>query len=73
MINHSPWQLHPRTMPVQKAQVDLNIVILEFAKEKGLTDIELLQCLTEHIQMTLKYMLRAERHPDEPGKKADEE
>jgi hypothetical protein len=66
-------RLHPRTSPVQKAHGHLKRWLWEFQQEYGLTDIELLQGLADAELSVLKYMLRAERHPDDPEAKADEE
>lgn len=60
-------------MKVQKAETDLALKLLKFQQKHDLTSIEMLQILTQRQQTLLKYMLRAERHPDEPGKGADEE
>jgi len=66
-------RLNPRTMPVAKAHGHLKRWLWEFQQEYDLTDIELLQGLADAQQQVLKYMLRAERHPDDPDAKADEE
>lgn len=60
-------------MKVQKAETDLSMKLLKFQQKHDLTDIEMLQILTQRQQTLLKYMLRAERHPDDPEKRADEE
>lgn len=64
--------LHPRTLPVNQAGAEFRDWLWRFQAAKGLTDIELLQMLGESQLVTLKYMLRAERHPEDPDKKADE-
>lgn len=66
-------RLHPRTMPVQKAEGHLKRYLWDFQKEYDLTDIELLRALIECQVTVTKYMLRAERHPDDPERKADEQ
>ena len=66
-------KLHARTMLVQRASAELHTLILEFQERAGLTDIEMAVVLTERQQSVLKYALRAERHPDDPERKADEE
>ena len=67
-------KLHERTMIVQKHQADFNWVMIEFIKDRDITYIELLILLNEYIRSSvLKYMLRHERHPDDPEKKAGEE
>lgn len=65
-------RLHPRTMPVRKAGAVFTDWLINFQEERDLTDIEMMQILTEAQQMVLKYALRAERHPDDPDRKADE-
>jgi hypothetical protein len=66
-------RLHPRTMPVQKAEAKLEQLLLEFQDEYDLTDIEMLRILIGRQMTITKYMLRAERHPEDPERKADEE
>jgi hypothetical protein len=66
-------RLHKRTMPVQKAEGHLNRYLHEFQEEYDLTDIEMLRALIQCQMHLTKYMLRAERHPDDPERKADEE
>lgn len=56
---------NPRASQVARAKVDLELLILKFAGEHDMTDIELLQALTSMQQSTLKYMLREERHGDQ--------
>ena len=65
-------RLHPRTRPVRKAAVVFIDWLIGFQEEHNLTDIEMMQIITEGQQMVLKYALRAERHPDDPDAKADE-
>jgi hypothetical protein len=69
-----PPQLHehPRADRAHQARAELKILVDKFQRDHGLTDIELLQALTECQQSILKYMLRAERHPDDPDRGADE-
>jgi hypothetical protein len=72
-VSHPPGlRLHPRTMPVRSAGIHFRDYVNRFQDERGLTDIEMAQILTESLQIVLKYMLRAERHPDDPDHKADE-
>ena len=66
-------RLHPRTMPVQRASAEIRMALINAQKEHGLTDIEMLQAVAEWQATHLKYMLRAERHPDDPDAKGDEE
>lgn len=55
---------HPRTMTVIRAKSDIAIAVYREAEKHKLTDIELMQCLTEALTGTLKYALRIERHGD---------
>jgi len=57
-------KLHPRPMMVKRAEVELSQFLLQWAERHGLTGCEMVRALTEQIQMCLKYMLRAERHPE---------
>lgn len=65
-------RLHPRTLPVQGAEARIKLALLELQQEHDLTDVEMLQILHLAQLSILKYMLRAERHPDDPDRKADE-
>lgn len=65
-------RLHDRTRPVQRAEHDIRDKLLALQEEHDLTDIEMLQVLSSAEGEILKYMLRRERHPDDPEKKADE-
>ncbi len=65
-------KLHPRTRKVIDAEVELRKHLLDWQHRHGLTAIEVSQILTSELQNELRYLLRAERHPNEPNKKADE-
>lgn len=65
-------RLHPRTIPVNQAGAEFHDWLWRFQEDKELTDIELMQILTDALERRLKYKLRAERHPHNPDKKADE-
>lgn len=66
-------RLHPRTMPVREAEAAISFAITTLQRDWDLTDIEMLRALLEAQQGITKHMLRAERHPDDPERKADEE
>jgi hypothetical protein len=66
-------RVNPRTMPVQEATVEFEMLLLQFERARDLTEVEMLQILAGAQQRILKYMLRAERHPDDPDRKGDEE
>jgi hypothetical protein len=65
-------KLHSRTMLVQRASADIRTALLDLQEQHDLTDVEMLGVVGEWQAGKLKWMLRAERHPDEPGKRADE-
>lgn len=65
-------RLHPRTRPVLKAEAAIKMAIITLQREWGLTDTEMLRALLEAQQVITTRMLRAERHPDDPERKADE-
>lgn len=65
-------RLHERTMPVNKARADFRSMIWGWAEERDLTYVELVGILLEAALDVKKYMLREERHPGEPDRKADE-
>lgn len=66
-------RLHPRTRVVQRAERKIGDVIEQAREEFGLTAVELLQILSSAQLHVLKYELRRERHPGDPGRNADEE
>jgi len=67
-------RLHPRTMMVQRAEAEFRVCVLEFLdSHDGLTDVELAGIMLLAPAIPIKYALRAERHPDDPSRKADEE
>lgn len=66
-------RLHERTRAVSIATADLGALLLKFQQERDLTNIEMMQAVNHWQADALKYMLRAERHPDNPDKGADEE
>ena len=66
-------RLNPRTMLVQKADVELHGFLAEWQNRHGLTFTEVAILLTGRQQNVLKFVLRSERHPDDPDRKADEE
>lgn len=65
-------RLHPRTRPVSLASCDFEDSLWKFMRDRDLTYVETLRILIECQQTITKYMLRAERHPDDPDAKADE-
>ena len=66
-------RLHPRTMQVQRSEAELGTTLAAFQYEHDLTDAEMARALAAQLDRVLKYVLRRERHPDDPDRKADEE
>jgi hypothetical protein len=62
---YHPWASIPGYTQVSSA---VSVAQMQF----GLTDIETLAALADFQGHLAKYMLRAERHPDDPDRKADE-
>jgi hypothetical protein len=62
-----------RERNISHAHLRLDVLIDGWREEYGLTDIETLQGLTSYMQSTLKYALRAERHPEAPDTPAGED
>jgi len=65
-------KLHPRTLVVERARHAFETFLLELETEHELTYGELFSLLANAVGNLAKYQIRAERHPDEPGKKGDE-
>lgn len=53
-------KLHPRTLPVQKASIEIRTALDRMQEYHDLTDLEMLRVLIEHQQNLTKYMLRIE-------------
>lgn len=67
-------KLHERTMLNQKHQCDFMTAMIDFLKDRDITYVELLIVMNQYmLSSALKYMLRMERHPDDPEKRGDEE
>jgi len=66
-------RLHARTMTVHRAEGELGMMLVELQQRHDLTDIEMIVIMTAQLQSLAKYPLRAERHPDDPSRKADEQ
>ena len=66
-------KLHPRTQKVQRAKNSLRRNFWKGVEEHDLTYMEAIICVSDILQSITKYGLRAERHPDNPDKKADVE
>lgn len=66
-------RLHPRTLPVEKAGSDLSGLVVDWVKRHDLTYTEALRCLLAEAMRMSKLVLRNQRHPGDPERKADEE
>lgn len=67
-------RIHPRTLMVQLAEAEFDAVVLRFLDSHDeLTDVELTGIMLRAVRYPLKQLLRTERHPDDPERKADEE
>ncbi len=65
-------KLHPRTMIVQTASGEIQQAIAIITQKHDLSAIEVICICARFLAEYTKYPLRAERHPNHPGKKADE-
>ena len=65
-------RLHERTLLVREAGNEMRSVLDDIIKKHDLSSIEFLQILNEVAATELKYMLREERHPEDPDKPADQ-
>jgi hypothetical protein len=64
--------LHPRTLPVQGAGAAIRTELDRLQREHDLTDVEMHRILLHYMDGVAKGWLQAERHPDDPDRKADE-
>jgi hypothetical protein len=62
---------HDRAQQVAEASAEIGVELNRMQREHGLTTTEMLQAVGSWQMSCLKYMLRAERHPDNPGEPAD--
>jgi hypothetical protein len=70
-VDGLPPQEHDRTQSVAEASAEIGVTLNRLQREHGLTTTEMLQAVGSWQMTCLKYMLRAERHPDNPGEPAD--
>lgn len=66
-------KLHPRTMIVQKAGLELSEFVTSLIERHDLTYGELFGLMADRMAAWAKYMRREERHPGDPEKRGDEE
>lgn len=65
-------RLHERTRIVQQASTKITKAIVDVVNADDLSYMEVLSILGEEIQRWTRHGLRQERHPENPGKRADE-
>lgn len=65
-------RLHERTLPVNRAAAEFRAMVWQWVDGQDLTYAEFLGMVLDLAQGVKKHMLREERHPGEPDKKADE-
>lgn len=66
-------RLHERTRIVGNARRELAEAVEDIADKHGLTLVETAYIVHEAQSWWLRYLLRADRHPDDPSKKADQQ
>lgn len=66
-------RLHPRTAVVEQARCELTRSLIDIETRHGLTMVETIKILNESQASLIKYAIRAERHPNDPDKRGDEE
>jgi hypothetical protein len=66
-------RLHPRYAIAKAAELQISKAIGDAVTEHDLTYAEVLLILTGELKLWATYLLRTERHPDNPERKADEE
>jgi hypothetical protein len=65
-------KLHPRYFIVNKASLEIRSKVMEIMSEHQLTSAEVIRIMLEAAADWMKYVVRAERHPDNMEKGADE-
>lgn len=65
--------MHPRSEHVAVAHAELFVLLNTFQRDRALTTIEMLQGVAAWQSSFLKYLLRSERHPDNPQEFADDD
>lgn len=64
---------HKRAPIVRRASAELGAALMDWSRQYDLSSVEYLQCLNAQSASCLKFMLRRERHPDDPDTPADQE
>lgn len=63
-------KLHPREPQVRAADLEISQAVIAAWERHDLTYAEMLTILTGTLGRVTKYLLRAERHPEQPGRPA---
>lgn len=66
-------KLHPRYYVVEQAEQEFSRAMAEIETKHNLTYGEVVKLLGNYLANCAKYMIREERHPNDPGKRGDEE
>lgn len=66
-------RLHRRTLLVQEAHAEAKSALLDIWKKHDLTWGEIVAFHAHEVQSAARYIIRTERHPDDPEKRGDEE
>ena len=65
-------KMHPRAKVVSQAQGELDAFLLKLGQKHDLTYGEIFSLLGRAVSENAKWLVRGERHPDDPDKKGDE-
>lgn len=65
-------RIHPRAQIVSGAEQQISRRVAEIANTVDLTHVEVVSILLRLAADWHRFVLRSERHPDDPNKKADE-
>ncbi len=65
-------KINPRVAVVNRASADITRSIVDISGVHDLTSAELVSILAENIQREAKFLIRLERHPNQPGKMGGE-
>lgn len=68
----SGMRIHPRLYVVQQASNELAAKLNELEQTHSLTYGEMFSMLAERMANLAKYLIREERHPENPDKRGDE-
>ena len=65
-LNDLP-KLHPRETIVNKASAEIGLALVNLYNKYDLTYGEILRILSSELASQAKYMIRQERHPEDPS------